>query len=61
MTDAEIVAAMERYGGSFAVDLAKLYARADPENRARIRSTWSDLFNKYAEFVALETVVRPRE
>jgi hypothetical protein len=61
MTDAEIVAAMERYGGSFCEQLAKLYARADEENRRRIKATWPEFWRRFGNLLALETVVRPRE
>jgi hypothetical protein len=60
ITDADIVNAMARYGGGFVSLLAKLYRQGDEENRARIKATWPEYWKSYADYVARETVVRPR-
>ncbi len=49
MTDHEIVTAMELYGGSFTKALALACHRADPENLARIKAAFPELWLGYAE------------
>jgi hypothetical protein len=53
VTDAAL-AAMTRYGGSFAKTLARLYAVADADNRDRLRAAFADLFTTYARLAAAE-------
>ncbi len=48
-TDWEIVQAMDRFGGSFVRALAELCHRADPENLAKIKETWPEYWQEYAE------------
>ncbi len=45
----EIVQAMKTYGGSFVVQLASLYERADANNREKIRNTWSNYWQQYKD------------
>lgn len=51
MNDEEfkVIEAMERFGGSFVKELAELYQFADPDNRRKIRETWSEYWKKYRE------------
>lgn len=46
----EVLNAMERRGGSFARQLAKLYWAADITNKTLIADTWSAMFNEYAAY-----------
>lgn len=48
-TDWDVVRTMERFGGSFAVALAGACHRADPENLARIKAAFPELWTKYAD------------
>ena len=50
ITDA-ILDAMDRYGGSFAKHLARLYRVGDPVNRAILASAFAPYFRKYADLV----------
>ncbi len=52
MTDHEIVMAMWNYGGSFTQALAQACLRADPENLARIKAAFRELWDEYAEIAA---------
>ena len=45
--------AMERYGGSFATQLAVLYRLADPQHRATLARAFAVLFAEYAGLAAL--------
>lgn len=38
---------MERSGGGFAACIAQAYFRADSDNRGRLLSAFSDLFDRY--------------
>lgn len=49
--DEKIIEAMEQYGGSFVVTLAALWRRADSENRAKIKATWSNYWKEYESFI----------
>lgn len=46
-TDAEVVATMLIYGGSFITRLAACWQAADAVNRARIYAAFSDYFEEY--------------
>jgi hypothetical protein len=46
-SDYNTITAMETYGGSFVQRLAAAYIAADDDNRARIRTAFSDLWAKY--------------
>lgn len=50
-TDYEIVRCMHRFGGSFVRHLAELCEKADPVNFAKIKATWPDYWQRYAEMV----------
>lgn len=50
--DDEIIEAMQRYGGGFVVALARLFARADPENQAIIRTAFARYWTEYRDIVA---------
>lgn len=54
ITDADIVEAMERFGGSFVRGLAQLYQRADPVNQVTLRTAFNGYWNEYAEIVTLK-------
>lgn len=38
---------MRAYGGSFARAMAEAYLVADPENRAKLKQAFADLFARY--------------
>jgi hypothetical protein len=46
-----VVEMMERHGGSFARAIAAAWWVADPHNRAILESSFSYLFNRYADVV----------
>ena len=52
-TDWEVVKAMSVYGGSFVQVLAELCNKADPENLKRIKATWPEYWQEYAEMSEL--------
>jgi hypothetical protein len=52
VTDATLEA-MERYGGSFARQLAVLYRTADPNHQATLRHAFGILFAQYAGMAEL--------
>jgi hypothetical protein len=45
----EILEAMEKYGGNFIQQLARLYRAADMENKRKLTSTFENYFQKYDE------------
>lgn len=45
--DFAILQAMEKYGGSFVQQLAKLAHRADPNNFKLIKQTWPKYWEQY--------------
>lgn len=51
--DWETLEAMERFGGGFVRQLAKLAAVADPVNFLKIKATWPNYFAEYADMVPL--------
>jgi hypothetical protein len=53
MTDYEIVAAMDAFGGGFARAIAAAWYKADPENQPRLKAAFPDLWAKYAELAEL--------
>ena len=59
ITDDDIVRAMEIFGGSFVVTLGKLWHRADAVNRARIKATWPDVWEHYAEVAEMKRQKEP--
>lgn len=58
MTDAEIVDAMRIYGGSFVKRLSELWRFADADNMRRIKATWPEYWDQYAE---IAQKIRDRE
>ena len=46
-SDYNTITAMETRGGNFVQKLAAAYVAADDDNRARIRTAFSDLWAKY--------------
>jgi hypothetical protein len=48
--DLQAVESMHRHGGAFARALAHAAAAADPENLAKIKATWPELWEKYANW-----------
>ncbi len=53
MSDHQIISAMRRFGGSFARALAEAWSMGDDDNRARIKATWPDLWEEYADLAKL--------
>lgn len=51
ITDAEIVAAMSAYGGSFVQALAGAAMRADDKNLAILKAAFGFYWDEYAELV----------
>jgi hypothetical protein len=49
MTDDDVLAAMERYGGSFIYALAQCFRRADEDNRYVLRAAFPTYWAQYAE------------
>lgn len=47
--DLQTIESMHRHGGAFARALAHA-AAADPENLAKIKATWPELWEKYANW-----------
>lgn len=54
VTHEEVLDAMKRYGGHFVKSLAAAWAYADESNNARLRATFSDYYDKYAEMAAID-------
>ena len=48
--DFKVISAMRLFGGSFVHALATAASKADPENLAKIKSTWPELWEKYASW-----------
>lgn len=49
-TDAQVLDAMGRYGGSFVVALSLAARLADAYNRAKIKQTWPEYWETYSAF-----------
>jgi hypothetical protein len=49
-SDIQAIEAMHRHGGAFARALAHAAAAADPENLAKIKATWPELWERYANW-----------
>jgi hypothetical protein len=56
MTEHEIVAAMDAFGGSFARALAAAWRMADPDNQRRLKEAFPDLWAEYAELAERQRV-----
>jgi hypothetical protein len=49
LADSKIIGAMLAYGGSFVKALARAYMAGDPDNQAKIRLAFDNLFRNYEE------------
>jgi hypothetical protein len=49
-SDIQTIESMHRHGGAFARALAHAAAAADAENLAKIKATWPELWEKYANW-----------
>lgn len=52
--DLQAIEFMHRHGGAFARALAHAAAAADPENLAKIKATWPELWERYANWQTKE-------
>lgn len=52
--DIKAIETMHKRGGNFARALVHAAAAADPENLAKIKATWPELWEKYANWEARE-------
>jgi hypothetical protein len=59
--DVEVLDAMRQYGGGFVKALAEAASRADEENLARIKLTWPEYWERYAELAKRRASKRDRE
>jgi hypothetical protein len=50
----EVAKVMEKYGGSFVQNLAKMIQSADINNIRKCKSTWSDYWNEYKQVAEKE-------
>jgi len=55
-TDFAVVQAMTRYGGSFARALGEAARSADPDNLARIKAAFPELWNEYRHRAAFDAL-----
>ena len=53
-TDAEVIRAMRKFGGSFVQALAIAARSADPENMRRLKEAWPEYWMQYTAFAAME-------
>lgn len=60
MRDEDTIGAMMQFGGGFVEQLARLYHRADADNRARIQAAWPEYWQRYTELAALRRTDRPQ-
>lgn len=49
--DLDVIDAMEKYGGSFVAALAQAARRADADNLAKIKATFSEYWERYEGMV----------
>lgn len=47
--DLQVIEAMEKYGGSFVVALAKAFRVADQHNTIKLKHAFPEYWNEYAE------------
>lgn len=57
ITDYDVLAAMEKFGGGFASRLAVAGMHADAQNLARIKVAFADLWSSYRDMAA-QTVAK---
>ena len=50
LEDLKAILTMQQRGGNFARALAHAAAAADPENLEKIKTTWPDIWEKYANW-----------
>lgn len=50
LADLKAIENMHQRGGNFARALAHAAAAADPENLQKIKSTWPDMWDRYANW-----------
>lgn len=50
--DFKVISAMRLFGGSFVHALATAATKADPDNLAKIKAAWPELWEKYANWEA---------
>ena len=55
MIDEEVLVAMEKYGGSFVKQLARLYRLADAVNKAKLENCFKNYFDEYKKRVVRKT------
>ena len=48
--DYKVIENMHLFGGSFVYALARAATKADPENLEKIKTTWPDIWEKYANW-----------
>jgi hypothetical protein len=48
--DFKVIENMHLFGGSFVYALARAATKADPENLAKIKATWPEIWEKYANW-----------
>jgi hypothetical protein len=53
-SDIQAIESMHRRGGAFARALAHAAAAADPENLAKVKATWPEMWEKYANWQTKE-------
>jgi hypothetical protein len=53
MTDYDVVAAMDAFGGGFARAIAAAWYKADPENQATLKAAFPGLWVEYTELPEL--------
>jgi hypothetical protein len=54
LADLQTIENMHQRGGNFARALAHAAAAADPENLAKIKATWPELWERYANWKTRE-------
>ncbi len=59
VSDFYVLAAMVKYGGSFAQALAQAARLADDNNLARIKAGWPDYWAKYTEMARIKPQANP--
>lgn len=56
MSDLDVIAAMESFGGSFVRSLAQAFRLADADNRERIKTAFPEVWEKYSLWAAAEKI-----
>jgi len=54
ITDYDVLAAMERFGGSFVASLSRAARMADSVNLAKIKATWPELWAECEDMARIE-------